>query len=266
MSRFIKGTVAALAMTAVTGLPFAVMAQTAPADTPSAEAVTTTPTLPQALQALKLGDLKVKEGKRGGQKVEGDLPDGTELKAFVDDQGNLRGAFADDDKPLPKELADQLIPEAVRSQELLQQFTVITGAFINEGGVVIGGVDANGEKLRAGFAADGTLMRFGRGDDMGPGGPRSQHEGGRDRDDDHKPGKHGKGRHGQHHDHGKRGELPAPLSDEAVTKAVTEAGYTDLGAITREGPRTTVEAKNPQGEAVAVEVTPRGDVVREVAQ
>lgn len=266
MSRFLKGTVAALSLIAVSGLPFAAMAQTAPAEAPAAEAPAT-PTLPQALQALNLGDLQVKEGKRGGQRVEGALPDGTKLKAFVDDQGNLRGAFTEDNKPLPKELADQLIPEAVRSQELLQQFATISGAFGDERGVTVGGTDANGEKLRAGFTADGTLMRFGRGDDMGRGGPEG-------RRGDHGPGKHGRhgdrGPRGEHGDRGHHGgakmERPAPLSDEAVTKAVTDAGYTELGAITRDGPRTIVQAKNPQGEAVSVEVTPRGEVVRETAQ
>ena len=139
-------------------------------------------------------------------------------------------------------------------------------------GVMIEGTDANGDELRALFAEDGTLTRFGRGDD-----------------DDDRRGDHGKrgGKHGDrgdhemrgHHMQGQRGgaeggpdqarmggQPPAPLDEAAVTTTLTDAGYQDLGAITRDGPRTLVEAVNAAGETVTVELSPRGEVMRETAR
>lgn len=280
MSRMFKGSVAILAMTAILGLPVTGMAQTA-ADAPAASAPAEAPAaapaqapaqapaeaaaLPQILRDLGLGEVSTRTDRRGGLRVSGKLADGSTLKAMVDNGengGTLRGAMVEDDGALPQALSDALIPQSVRDQQIFAQFSVVSGAFSGERGVMVMGADADGKTLRAGFSADGTLMRFGRGDDMGPGhGDRGKWDHG---------GKHGpKG--GDKERHGDRGPKPehrrgAGLSDEAASAVVSAAGYSGLGAITREGPRILVEATNPQGEAVQVELSPRGDVVRETAR
>ncbi len=264
MSRALKSTVAALAFAGVMGMPLAALAQTAeaPAETaPATQPTEASEALPPLLQQLNLSDVKIKEDRRG-KKVRGQTADGAEIRAFVDDQGNVRGVMADDKVALPDAVVQQMLPEAVRNQGTLSQFATISAVFSAERGVMVGGVDANGQQLRAGFSQDGTLMRFGRGEEAGRG------EG--------KHGHWGKERHGWGHKHkegwghkggdDRRGDAPAPLSDEAVLKAVQDAGYTEAGQITREGPSSFVSAKNPEGESVRVEVTPKGDVVRETAE
>ena len=148
------------------------------------------------------------------------------------------------------------------------------------------------------FAQDGTLIRFGRGDDMhfGKGG---------DKDHDGKRGHHGR-RGGHDDDHGWRGkhdgdrdgrrgpppgDMPpppapdrqgaapmpsvdgemrqgaaAPLSVDPgeMRMALTEAGYSAIGEITQHGPRVLAMAINPEGEPVAVELDPQGEVLREI--
>lgn len=309
MSRMFKGSVAILAMTAILGMPVTTMAQTA-ADAPAAaapaeaggnppvadirapagEAATA---LPQVLADLALGDLSTKTDRRGALRVSGKLADGATLKAMVDNSANgsvLRGAMVEGDGALPQALSDALIPQAVRDQQIFAQFATISGAFAGERGVMVMGNDGDDQQLRAGFSADGTLMRFGRGDDMGPGrGEHGKWERGERRDDGHHDGRHdgrrdghgdrhGDGRgdgHGDKERHGPRGDKSgdksgdrhgAALSDEAAAQAATAAGYTGPGAVTRDGPRTLIEAVNPQGESVLVELSPKGDVLRETAQ
>ena len=63
-----------------------------------------------------------------------------------------------------------------------------------------------------------------------------------------------------------QGQGRAALDDAAVQSILTDGGYTQLGAITRNGPRVEAEAVNPEGEAVTVTINPRGVVVRELAR
>lgn len=65
---------------------------------------------------------------------------------------------------------------------------------------------------------------------------------------------------------GGQGQGRAALDDAAVQSILTDGGYTQLGAITRNGPRVEAEAVNPEGEAVTVTINPRGVVVRELAR
>ena len=58
----------------------------------------------------------------------------------------------------------------------------------------------------------------------------------------------------------------AALDDAGVQRLLQETGYTQPGTITRDGPRTEVEAVNPEGEPVTVTISPRGVVVRELAR
>lgn len=102
------------------------------------------------------------------------------------------------------------------------------------------------------------------GDRMGPGGngPRDG-AAGMGRGDG--AGGQGQGQ-GQGVGQGGQGQGRAALDDAAVQSILTDGGYTQLGAITRNGPRVEAEAVNPEGEAVTVTINPRGVVVRELAR
>lgn len=300
----LRHSISALALSALLGS--VALAQTAPATAPEAPAATapapatapvaiTAETLPAPLAALGLTDVEIETGKRGGTKVEGDLPDGTEIEAMIDWEGTLRHVEAEDDAALPPSLIETLIPATVRAQAIMADFATINEVGVMPMGVMVGGTDAAGEKLRAGFAQDGTLIRFGRGEmaeGHGKGGKGGKHGEGRGAKGEGRHGK-GEGRGGHGHDHGAMGgqmggmpgafgamtgmqgmsgmgggmgQAPAPLDDAAATAAATAAGYTALGTITRDGPRTLIEAVNPAGETVTVELNPRGEVVRETAR
>lgn len=277
MSRFIKGAVAAITVSAMLGLPLTTLAQDAPApQAPSTQApAARDDALPPLIQGLNLTDTEIREGRRGVKTIKGDLADGTEIRAFYDSEGTVHGVIADDDAALPQAVIDQLVPEAVRSQDILGQIATISGVFSSERGVMIAGEDAEGEDVRAGFSADGTLMRFGRGDgdDWGGkrhhgrwgGGPEGHGKGSHGKDGRGK-GEHGKKSRDDDDDDGsRRGDRRGPpaVSDDAARAALEASGYTRPGEITREGPRTFIAATNPQGEAVQVEISPRGEVVRE---
>lgn len=284
MSRIFKGSVAAAALGAMLGLPLAGLAQDGTTTDGPAETAQQTPSadLPPLLQSLNLNDVQIKEQRRGGQRIKGDTAEGLEIRAFVDDAGKVRGIFADDDDDdteaaLPQAVIDQLIPEAVRGQDILGQIETISAIFSDERGVMIAGEDANGEDIRAGFTPDGTLMRFGRGDDAkGPrdgwhkkGKGHDRHEGrGRDDDDDDDHGsRFHRDRHSDRGEHrGDRDPRGASLNESQLREALGAAGYTNLGDVSRDGPRTLVVATNPQGESVVVELNPGGEVVRESAR
>lgn len=263
MTRNLSSTIALSALLALLAAPTAVLAQdTTP---PAAAAATAQPDVPQALRDAGLTDLRAQPGKRGGLKVEGKQADGSDIRAIVDDKGALRGVFVKGDAPLTQALVNQLVPQSVRDQAVYGQFTKLRGVMTGEHGVMLAGTDSQGERLRATFAQDGTLMRFGRGDDAR--GPRGRDHGGRD----HDRGGHGHGEPG--HDGWKRGEghgpssnrqeAAAPLNEDAVRQALRAAGYTQPGALTQRGARTLAEALNPQGEPVLVQLDAQGNVLRE---
>ncbi|TRW92138.1 hypothetical protein FNJ84_21160 [Paracoccus sp. M683] len=289
MSSKFRNTAAIIAI--VTGLGGAALAQTATPTTPeapqppAAPVTVTVDTLPDVLKALNLQNIDIdQDGRRTD--VEGTLADGTQIEAKLDRAGQLRKIEADDDAPLPASVIEALVPEAVRSSDIYSQFATVEEiglppAESQMSGVMIEGSDALGEDLRAIFAEDGSLVRFGRGDDDRR--DRRDRRGDRSERGGHFGGKHGDqgGRGGDHGPKGDqaRGDRPggdgpamgggqptAQLDDASVTTILTDAGYADLGSITRDGPRTTVEAVNAAGENVTVELNPRGEVVRETAR
>lgn len=279
MSSTFKNTAAILAI--VTGLGGAAIAQTATETTPEAPAAPveiTENNLPALLQSLNLQDIDIDRERRHTE-VEGRLADGTQIEAKLDLAGELRKIEADDDAALPAAVIEALVPEAVRGADIFGEFAVIdeiglppAGAPMT--GVFIEGKDTNGEELRAAFAEDGTMTRFGRGDDdrRGHGGKRGGMHGEKHgkRGGDH-AGMRGEGRDGGPRDMGRgpdgdRGQRFAALDEAQVTSILTDGGYTELGNIAQDGPRTTVEAVNAAGENVTVELNPRGEVVRETAR
>lgn len=292
MSRYFTTSVAAVAMMSMLAGPL--LAQSAPSAPEASHGQSEAQVvLPQVLRDAGLTDVSGKE-TRHGQRVTGKLSDGTTIGALLDRDGKLRGLRAQGDAVIPRSLIDQVVPQAVRNQPIFAELGAIDAIFLGERGVMLSGKDAQSKSVRAGFAEDGTLMRFGRGEDDRRG-PGMDHRMDRGDDGDHRGGKHrghdgGKGpRHGDDghkgprhegrkgHDDGPRGEKapggdrdgsrggPAtPPTPDAVRGSLTDAGYTQIGQILQQGRVTVAQATNPEGEAVLVEVAPDGRVVREL--
>ncbi|MBU2958334.1 hypothetical protein Q4511_05955 [Paracoccus sp. 1_MG-2023] len=239
--------------------------------------------LPEALQSLNLSDTSVEDARRG-QRVTGALEDGTTIEAMLNEDGELMGLRAEKDAFLTDEAIESLLPQAVRDNPILDQFEQIAGIRMMREGVAIGGQDADGDHVRAAFDETGRVMRFGRGDDEGRpdmrrGGDRGEMHGhdrkgpeGRDGrghgDRDHGGRPHGDHMRGDHMKDGKgpRGDRAPQIDADALTGDLEAAGYQDLGSVRANGERLTVDATNPDGDEVTLEVTPQGEVVREIAR
>ena len=299
MSRKLSTSIALSALLAVLGAP--VLAQETPAVPPPAAEAQAPLVLPKVLQDAGLSEVVSKRGPRGSTRIEGKLPDGTQIDAMLDDKGQLRGVRARGDAALPQALVDQLVPQAVRDNAIFGELGTLKAVFSGERGVMLAGQDGEENTLRAAFAQDGTLLRFGRGDagrdgwhdkrahdrrDKG----RDDHRG-HDRRDGHRDGHHGpRGDRGW--DRGDRAapgrDMPPPPAGTApeapaadapqrqgalspvqidrgeVRMALTSAGYSRIGEIMQDGPRVVAQAVNPEGEPVAVELNPQGQVMREI--
>ena len=62
------------------------------------------------------------------------------------------------------------------------------------------------------------------------------------------------------------GPVPADFDAVAVNQKLTQAGYQNFGFLRPNGPRVMLEATNPQGEAVTLELDRQGELVRETAR
>ncbi|WP_199261320.1 hypothetical protein, partial [Paracoccus binzhouensis] len=163
MSRTFPTSIALSALLAMLAAP-AMAQDTAPApQPPAAEAQAETP-LPKALQDAGLTDVTRKRGPHGGTRIEGKLPDGSQIGAMLDDQGQLRGLRAKGEAALPPALVEQLVPQAVRDSAVYAELGTLKAVFSGQRGVMLAGQDADKNKVHAAFAEDGTLLRFGRGD------------------------------------------------------------------------------------------------------
>ncbi|MTH79672.1 hypothetical protein [Paracoccus aestuariivivens] len=265
MSRFFTSSVAATALMALLA-GSAVAQEAAPAHaTEAGQSEAKAPVeLPQVLRDIGLTDVKSK-ATRHGQRVSAKLPDGSDINALLDDKGELRGLRAGRGSVLPANLIERLVPQPVRNQPIYGELGKINAIFLGDKGVMLSGRDAQSKPVRAAFAEDGTLMRFGRGDergmDMGPDhGPKGHGKGHGDRD--HKDKDHGDRDH-KRHDRQDGADATPPTPDE-VRAGLEDAGYTDIGQILQQGRVTIAQATNPEGEAVLVELGPKGRVVREL--
>lgn len=262
MSLFLlkRGT-AILTVMAVSAAPLAAVAQNT--DTQAQVQVQ----LPAALSVQGLSDVKTSPARRGGTRVTGKLPDGSSFRAMLTQDGKL-AMVGSRDAALPQAMLDEILPATVRGADMISRFSKIHAVMQADGrGTMVMGKNAEGESIRAGFDPDGKLSHFSRGDHdrkgrkgWGKGGHRWGKHGGKDGD-----------RHGDYHKgarlgDGIPGQPPAPMSEDALRKVAEGAGYTALGAISYEGPRSVIEAINPQGEAVTVEIAPNGKVMRETAR
>lgn len=214
--------------------------------------------LPEALRNLDLQELKEEPGRKGMRKITGKTPGGATVKAMVDPEGALKGVSGGN-VALPGAIVAELLPQALRQDQVFQQFASVLSVGTHADMIALRGKDANGEKVFALFAADGRLMRFGRGEPM-------RHIG----KDKKEHGKHkGDGRHKQRRDkpsHGKDHGKPAealPFDAAEVNRKLTDAGYSAFGFLHKDGPKIMLDAVNPQNEPVTLELDPAGEVVRE---
>ena len=279
MLRTLRSSAALLAAIAALTSPLAAQTATAPQDAPAAPAASApaapVAALPSALTELGISDARIQDGRRGGQRAEGTLPGGQAFRAMLDEQSQLRMIGVEGEGTLPADIVSRLVPEAVRGNAIFAEFAQLRGIGRGDEGVMLFGTDAQGQNIRAGFSADGTLQRFGRGDMDRDGerhgkrrgdGDQGHHRGDKGRDHPERDGDRGRPE-GARDTGGPRPEgAAAPLDDAAIQNVLRDAGYTQPGTITRDGPRTEVEAVNPEGEPVTVTVNPRGVVVRELAR
>ncbi|MDQ1899261.1 hypothetical protein RAH32_02225 [Paracoccus sp. WLY502] len=205
--------------------------------------------------------------------IKGRQSSGAEIEVKFDRQNTLVEVEMDD-AAIPAELVNALLPQAVRDNEVIAQFDRIDEIGNRNGRVTVKGEDANGEDMRAEFDADGRVLRFGRED--GPRGDRRD-ERRSDRGPGHGDHGAGPGNHARHGDGphearpmGRNGggpaAIPADFDTVAVNQRLTGAGYSGLGLLHAHGPRLLLDATNPQGEAVTLELDPQGEVVREMAR
>lgn len=220
--------------------------------------------------------------------VEGTIVEtGKNFDAMVNSDGELVGMRTAEGSALPASVLEALLPEAVRGNAVLAEIDTVSAIGSRDGAVMAAGQDAEGEKVRIAFDAEGELVHFNRGDDRGGrGGHGMDDRGGKGPRGDRggERGDHGHG--GKHGDKGPRGDRggdrggerggdrggdrgpdAAPVDEAAVRSAVEGAGYTDLGDLSdARGRGIAIEAVNPQGEEVLVIVNPEGEVMRETAR
>lgn len=213
--------------------------------------------------------------------IKGRQPTGAEIEAKFDRQNALIGIDMDD-AAIPADLVNTLLPQAVRDNEVIGQFDRIDEIGNRNGRIMVQGEDATGQDMRAEFDADGRVLRFGRED--GPRGDRREerHGGGRGPGHDDR-GPAGHEMRGDSRDDGPRGDdsrgarpmgdgprkaaaVPADFDAVAVNRRLSDAGYTGFGFLRADGPRLMLEATNPEGEAVTLELDRQGEVVRETAR
>lgn len=197
--------------------------------------------------------------------VKGNQPDGADAELKFDPQGALVGAELDD-AALPDALVQALLPQAVRDADVFSQFGRIDEIGSRNGHFIVKGEDASGRDMGAAFDQEGRVLRF------GSDGPRKgghDHHG-RDRDDDRRgddrrggPGHAGRG---GPDGHPARGPRLADFNAVEVNQRLTAAGYSQFGFLRPQGPRIVLEATNPQGEPVVLELDRAGEVVRETAR
>ena len=201
--------------------------------------------------------------RRHGIRVEGEQPNSDELELVFDGQGRLISAEADDEA-LPQMLLDLVLPQAVMSSDALGQLAEIQEIGLHgDSRFRIEGEDASGKDIRMLIDHDGRLLRFGREDE---GRKRS---GWQERRGDARPGHFQQQRPAFHH--GQRGPLQGraqalDFDPVQLNQRLSDAGYSDFGLLRRAGPALVLEAQNPAGESVILQLDSQGQIIRETAR
>lgn len=250
-----------------------VMAQTATQgdqSSASSSAETARSALPPELEALNLKNIESGIRRGGIREIEGRTSDGIEIEARVDKSGKLLEVETDDGQ-IPQSLIDALLPQSIRDNEVIGQFAMIEEIGTRREMLGVKGEDAQGEDLFALFDQDGRLLRFGRDDDDDRRGGKMMHREGRHGGPAHGDGdreKHMRRMAKQHAD-GDRGPRRMPrveFEPSKVNTQLSDAGYGEFGFLQMKGPRILLDATNPQGESVTLELDPKGEIIRETAR
>lgn len=200
--------------------------------------------------------------RRQGVKVEGRQPNRDELELFFDAQGRLIAAEADD-QGLPQMLLEQVLPQAVMSSDALGQLARIEEIGLHgDSRFRIEGEDASGKDIRLLIDHDGRLLRFGR-----EGDGRKRPDGWQERRSDGGPGHfHRSGFHSQRGGPMRGQAQGLDFDPVEVNQRLTEAGYSGFGLLRRAGPALVLEAQNPAGESVILQLDSQGEIIRETAR
>lgn len=232
--------------------------------------------LPEAVRGHEAMGLfaRIQEIKldRRGIELDGYQQNGDDLELGFDPQGRLVAVDADD-TALPQSLVDLLLPQAVMGSDVLAQFASFDEIKLHdEGRYRVEGRDETGQHLRVMVDQDGRLLRFGRDDGRrkGPGGWQEGAAHG-------KPGAYGQGPRARFHGEamrpdprrggGSRAEATELAFDPVeANQRLTEAGYSGFGLLRRAGPALVLEAQNPAGEPVILQLDNQGEIIRETAR
>lgn len=201
--------------------------------------------------------------------IEGRDADGAEMKLRFDpSSARLIGAEIKHGA-LPQALVDEILPPAVRNAEIFGTFASLGSIRAEGDSYGLRGRDGSGARMRAQLDASGAVLRF-RGDDD-DGNPRARmHDRMKERME--RRGDEGGRRAGEHRAPmggpaaPMMGGAAAPIDTVAINRRLSEAGYGDFGLLQQRGPRLSLQATNPDGEPVTLELDPTGEILRETAR
>ncbi|WP_304617537.1 hypothetical protein [Paracoccus sp. (in: a-proteobacteria)] len=230
--------------------------------------------LPEAVRAhpalAQLARITEIETDSRSLEIEGYDAEGVEMKLRFDRADRLIGAEIKRGA-LPQALVDEILPPAIRNSEVYGNFASIAGIRAEGDRFGLRGRDGSGARMGAQMDASGAVLRF-RGDDDDDGPRARMHERMKERMQDRdeargpdrwrgdgdRPG-HARGPMG-------RGAPDLSIDTVAINQRLTEAGYGGFGLLHQRGPRLSLQATNPDGEPVTLELDPAGEILRETAR
>ena len=162
---------------------------------------------------------------------------------------------------LPQALVDEILPPAVRNAEIYGTFASLSSIRAEGDSYGLRGRDGSGARMRAQLDASGAVLRF-RGDDD-EGQPRARMH---DRMKERMEGRGDDGGRRAAEHRGPMGSPAAPIDTVAISQRLSEAGYGSFGLLQQRGPRLSLQATNPDGEPVTLELDPAGEILRETAR
>ncbi|MGP9804164.1 hypothetical protein [Paracoccus sp. NSM] len=194
--------------------------------------------------------------------IEGRDADGAEMKLRFDpSSARLIGAQTERGA-LPQALVDEILPPAVRNAEIFGTFASLNGIRAEGDRYGLRGRDGSGARMGAQLDASGAVLRF-RGDDDDDHPRGRMHDRMKERMEGRMEGRD-HGRHGEHRH--PMGGPAAQIDTVAISQRLSDAGYGGFGLLQQRGPRLSLQATNPDGEPVTLELDPGGEILRETAR
>lgn len=195
--------------------------------------------------------------------IEGRDAEGAEMKLRFEPSSNRLIGAEIERGALPQALVDEILPPAVRNAEIYGTFATLSGIRAEGDRYGLRGRDESGARMRAQLDASGAVLRF-RGDDD-DGHPRTRmHERMKERMEGRMEGHGHDRRPGEHRR--PMGSPAAQIDTVAISQRLSDAGYGGFGILQQRGPRLSLQATNPDGEPVTLELVPTGEILRETAR